>query len=133
MYYTQKLLCSLKSKNSKKERNSLTANNICSYDIKVCCTAKIVRYRIFFTIQILQLLLLQCETLQICKCRYIHTYHFESLAMKKVKTLVKLPFTCTPNQCTRFYTTKETHHKLYLLFTHQKHHPVLLCFDLNYL
>ena len=87
------------------------------YDIKVCCTAKIVRYRTFFTIQILQLLLLQCETLQICKCRYIHTYHFESLAMKKVKTLVKLPFTCTPNQCTRFYTTKETHQAIFTIHT----------------
>lgn len=83
----------------------------------MCCTAKIVRYRTFFTIQILQLLLLQCETLQICKRRYIHTYHFESLAMKKVKTLVKLPFTCTPNQCTRFYTTKETHQAIFTIHT----------------
>ena len=38
-------------------------------------------------------------------------------AMKKVKTLVKLPFTCTPNQCTRFYTTKETHQAIFTIHT----------------
>ena len=101
------------------------------YDIKVCCTAKIVRYRTFFTIQILQLLLLQCETLQICKCRYIHTYHFESLAMKKVKNTCQIAF---------YVYTKSVyallHHQRntpsYIYYSHQKHTPVLLCFDLNY-